>query len=136
MSGRENNEVPRRLARAAARFAAWRRTHAPHTRIPKFLWTAAAKLAAEFGVSYTATQLKLNYYDLKKHLEATPAASTRPLPKQSPAFLELPSHAFATSGECVIELENTVGSTMRIHIKGPDCPDLVALSTAFYNAEP
>src|SRR5262245_50433766 len=75
MSGRMNGEVPRRVARAASRFEAWRRTHAPHTRIPQSLWTAAVELVAEFGVSYTATRLMLNYYDLKKHVEATPPPS-------------------------------------------------------------
>lgn len=144
MDGRKNSRIPRRLARAAARFAAWRRSHEPHTRIPKFLWTAAVKLAAELGISYTATWLRLNYYDLKKHVKAAapqsshasgaaPPSSHASGGKQMPSFLELPAAALATSGECVIELENSAGSKMRIQVKGSHGPDLVALSAAFCN---
>jgi len=137
MSGRQKSEIPRRLARAASRFAAWRRTHAAHTRIPKSLWTAAARLAAELGISYTATRLKLNYNDLKKHVDATTSPSKHASAAgQIPAFLELPASALPSSGECLIELENTAGSKMRIHIKGSHTPDLVALSAAFCGVEP
>ncbi len=54
---------------------------------------------------------------------------------RQPSFVELPASALGMSGECVIELENTVGCTMRIQIQGSHCPDLVALSAAFCNAE-
>src|SRR5207244_924986 len=107
MDSRKNSQMPRRLARAAARFAAWRRTHVPHSRIPKFLWTAAVKLAAELGVSYTAIRLRLNYYDLKKHVGTTaPPSREVSVAKQIPSFVELPVSAFPTFSECVIEPEH------------------------------
>ena len=134
MAGKQNSEIPPRLARAASRFAAWRRMHEPRTRIPKSLWTAAARLAAQFGISYTATRLRLNYNDLKKHVEtAAPPSRIPSAAKQFPSFVELPACSFPASGECVIELENAAGSKMRIHLKGPHGPDLVALSGTFWN---
>jgi hypothetical protein len=163
MGGKQSSEVHPRLVRAAVRFAAWRRTHEPHTRIPKPLWTTAVRLAAEFGISRTATCLRLNYYDLKKHVDATGVASDRrsvarqisapwkhpsaarhtrspwkppSAARQVPSFVELPASAFPTAGECVIELENTSGCRMRIQINRSHCPDLVALSSAFCRIEP
>jgi hypothetical protein len=137
MGGKQKSEIHSRLARAAFRFAAWRRMHEPHTRIPKPLWAAAVKLAAEFGISRTATRLRLNYNDLKKHLEviAPPSRHASIAPKP-PSFVELPASSFPVSGDCVIELENAAGTKMRIQIKGSHCPDLVALSAAFCNVEP
>jgi hypothetical protein len=127
MDGRKRSQVPGRLARAAARFAAWRRTHVPHSRIPKPLWTTAVKLAADCGISRTATALRLNYYDLKKHVE-----SQAPSRREPSAFVELPS-ALSAAPECVIELENPAGSKMRIHLKALHTPDLVALSSGFWS---
>ena len=134
MDGRKRGEIPQRLTRAASRFAAWRRTHVPHSRIPKFLWTAAVKLAADFGISGTATALRLNYYDLKKHVESTaPPLRRASVVEHKPVFVEWPSSALPKSGDCIIELEHATGSKMRVHLKGPHSPDLVSLSTAFWN---
>ena len=134
MRSARNGEVSPRLLRAASRFADWRRTHVPHSRIPKFLWTAAVKLAADFGISRTATRLRLNYYDIKKHVESKAPPSRRASVGQlSPAFVELPASALPTPGECLIELENPTGSKMRIHLKGPHGQDIVALSSTLWN---
>ena len=134
MGSRSNGEISPRLLRAVSRFAAWRRTHAFHSRIPKSLWAAAVKLAAEFGISRTATRLKLNYYDLKKHVESTtPPLRRASVVEHKPVFVEWPSSALPMSGECIIELEHATGSKMRVHLKGPHSPDLVSLSTAFWN---
>jgi hypothetical protein len=73
--------------------------------------------------------LKLDYYSLKKRLER---ASTGATP---PAFVELPPVSLPTLSECVIELEDAVGSRMRVQLKGQDLPDLLALSRSFWNAD-
>ena len=133
MDGRKRGEIPQRLARAASRFAAWRRTHVPHSRIPKFLWTAAVKLAADFGISGTATALRLNYYDLKKHVESKAPSRLPSAVERMPAFVEWPATARSAPGECLIELENAAGSKMRIHLKGTHGPDPLALSGSFWS---
>lgn len=133
MRSARNGEVSPRLLRAASRFAAWRRIHVPHSRIPKFLWTAAVKLAADFGISRTATALRLNYYDLKKHVESKALPSGRASPAKHNPFVEVPASAFLTPRECVVELENATGSKMRIHLKGPHGPDILALCGNFWN---
>jgi hypothetical protein len=122
------------LVRAAARFADWRRNRVIGKRIPKALWASAVRLAAKFGISRTATCLKLDYYELKKHLESVaPPAMQASVAKQTPAFVEWPASSLPTPGECVIELENAAGSKMRIQLKGSHAPDLVALSRSFWN---
>jgi hypothetical protein len=135
MRSTRHSQVPPRLVRAAARFADWRRSRVIGTRIPKSLWVSAVRLAAEFGISRTATCLKLDYYELKRHLESiAPPAKQASVAKQSTAFVELSASSFPTSGECVIELEDAQGSTMRIHLMGSNVPDLVALSDGFWNS--
>jgi hypothetical protein len=49
--------------------------------------------------------------------------------------LELAASPVTAVGECLIEFENAAGSRMRVHLKGSDVPDLVALGRSFWNAE-
>jgi hypothetical protein len=157
MRSARNGQVPAGLSRAAVRFADWRRTRVPGTRIPipKSLWASAVKLARHFGVSRTATVLRLNYQDLRKRVgaaspwaavvvkhrrrtrrRASAASRSRrtPAPSSLPAFVEWPTPTLTTAGECVIELEHATGSRMRMHLKGCHAPDLVALSGSFWNS--
>ena len=65
----------RREVRARDRFVAWRRTRKPKSRIPEPLWSLAVKLVATHGLHRVAATLKLDYYSLKKRVEA--AAGSR-----------------------------------------------------------
>jgi len=130
MVKRKRLEVPARLAGLEQQFAAWRKTRAKCERIPERLWKAAAKLAVEFGLSRTAKLLKVDYYHLKKRLDRYGVSSNR-----NPAFMEIPPVAFPSSGECVIEFDDGAGASMRVHLKGADLPDVLALGRSFWNAE-
>jgi hypothetical protein len=136
MRGSKSSEAPRRLARAAERFADWRRSHEPGTRVPESLWAVAVKLATKYGVSQTTVALRLNYGGLKRRLEAR-AMEARPRRASSPitTFVELPGPMLAAPGECVIECENAAGSKLRIHLRGGQAPDLLALSGNFWNLQ-
>ena len=140
MRGIRYGHVPPRMARAAERFAHWRRSRAIGSRIPKSLWAAAVRLASEFGISRTASCLKLDYYELKRHLESLAVRSTDASPSRatadrpSTAFVEWPASALATPAECIIELETAKGSKMRIHLKGTQTPDLAAFSQSFWSS--
>lgn len=138
MRGRKNGEVPPRLLRAASRFAQWRRTHVVGTRIPESLWRLAADLAGAYGLCCTASMLRLDYYGLKKRVEAQASCASKPGPAsvrdQMPAFVEL-APTLPTPSECVIELENAAGWRMRVLLKGIHAPDLVALSGSFWSAQ-
>ena len=121
-------EVPTSLSRLAQRFVAWRRTRAKGERIPQSLWNSAVKMAAKYGLNPTAGVLKLDYYSLKKRLESADEATP------SSTFVELPSSPLVSS-ECVIEWEDAAGARMRVHVKGPHLPDVLALSRNFWNAD-
>jgi len=130
MRGRKGREIPAPLLRLEERFAAWRRNRPGGERIPMALWKAAAQRAADHGLNQTATVLKLDYYSLKKHVERSRSAS-----RSKVAFVELPSASMLPASECLIELEDGRGASMRVHLKGAEVPDVLALVRGFWNAE-
>jgi hypothetical protein len=113
------------------RFEDWRKSGRPRTRIPKRLWESAVQAAGQYGLNRTAKTLHLDYYNLKKRLDASGAVRGT-----TPAFIELGQATTGETPECVIELENRNGSKMRIHIKGVETPDLNALSSTFWRGRP
>ena len=129
MRSRECSKVPASLSRLGQRFAAWRKTRVSGERIPETLWNSAAKMAAEHGLNRTARVLKLDYYSLKKRLDGASELAT------SSTFVELPSSSLSFASECVIELEDAAGSRMRVHLKGQNLPDVLALSRSFWSAD-
>lgn len=122
MVGRQCREVPAELARACDRFRSWRRTRKPKSRIPESLWALAVKLTSTHGLHRTASVLRLDYYCLKKRVEAIPG----PQASTGPPFLELPP-AVAAGRECVIEFEDGAGVSLRVHLKGYDATEIVAV---------
>ena len=128
MHARKRSELPASLIRLGERFAAWRKTRRSGQRIPESLWKSAVKLATKHGLNRTARVLNLDYYSLKERVESASshAAST---------FVELSPSPLSMMNECVIELEDAMGSQMRVHVKGRDIPDVLALSRSFWDAD-
>lgn len=58
------------------RFDAWRKSHKPRTRISGRLWDAAVKAAQRHGLHRIARALHLDYYALKKRLDACGVVKT------------------------------------------------------------
>jgi hypothetical protein len=114
---------PAALSRAQRKIEQWRQRCRPRARIPEELWREAAQLACAHGVNRTARALRLDYYALKKRAAAGGD-------ERAPEFLEiLPGGVPRT--ECMIELEDTSGAKMRIHLQGGDLPDVADLTRAF-----
>ena len=136
MGDRKRRAVPVRLVRARKRFADWRRTRHVGTRIPKSLWVLAVRLADTYGVNQTANILRLDYYTLKKRVDAKASESPPVCTSAStPAFVELASPVLAAPGECVVDFKDAAGDRMRVHLKGGDLPDLIALGRSFWSIE-
>jgi hypothetical protein len=131
MVGRERGDIFGSLARGRDGFEAWRRERKRGARIPDSLWTTAVKLAESHGVSRTASTLKLDYHGLKKRVAAKASDSV----SVSDAFIELSTPPRAGSGECVVEFEDGSGASIRVHLRGCDAPDLVALGRSFWRGE-
>jgi hypothetical protein len=121
MVKQNQHELPADLARARERLAAWRRTKKPRSRIPESLWEQAVQLAGKHGVHRTARTLKLDYYSLKKRVEAAVGGRD----ESDTAFLELPQ-AFAPVQECIIALEDGPVS-LRVHLKGYSATEIAAV---------
>ena len=133
MTGRMRRELPADLSQAAARFAQWRRRRELGTRIPEAFWDLARELAARYGVSRTATALKVGYYELKKQLAAQDSPSRDvDAAAPAPAFVELTPSLLAAPSECLVEFEKKTGERMRVHVQGHHLPDLAALSRSFW----
>jgi hypothetical protein len=97
------------------------------------LWASAVKVAGTYGIHRTAKALRVDYYSLKKRVQEEGARSRRlPQERSVPTFVELAHPAEASSGECILELEDIGGAKMRVHLKGVGVPDLVALSRSFW----
>lgn len=149
-------DVPARLEGTCRRFERWRRTRRGQSRIPETLWASAVRAAGKYGLNPTAQALRLDYYALKKRLEAAGSGSisdrgtvaldsTRTLSRPRAAkprgvsrvatFVELAPPASGSPRECILELEDAGGAKMRVHLKGSEAPDLMALSQSFWSAE-
>ena len=137
MSTKRTRELPARLERLRRRFEGWRRTRKVRSRIPESLWALAVKLAGRYGIHRTAKALRVDYYSLKKRVEGAPAATASNVRAGAAGatFLELPPPAWAGSGECTLELEDSGGAKLRVHLKGFEAPDLAALSRSFWQNE-
>ena len=134
MRNRLKSKVPARLVRGRQRFDKFRKTHKGYRRLPESLWSAAVKLARTYGVNQTAKTLGLEYSGLKKRLAST-ASDIPPESASDVGFMELLPSAVAAA-ECVLECQDARGTKLRLHFKGPQLPDLAALSRALWNGQP
>ena len=111
MGARARGSLPSDLARGRNRFQAWRGQRKGPGRIPRSLWALAVQLANVHGVSRTAAVLGLDHHSLKKRAEAITSE-----PQSSPpAFVELPAPV-PVGMQCLFELDNGAGATMRVRL--------------------
>ena len=125
------------LDRVRREFDDWRRMRRARSPIPARLWALAVEHARETGVHATARRLRLNYYSLKQRVQGS-GDSRAPGASAGPAFVEMVTAGLPPVGgsECVIDLADARGATMRIVLKSPALPDLAALSQVFWGARP
>lgn len=134
MKNGSKSDVPARLARGRERFDKFRKKHKGYRRLPESLWSAAVKLAQTYGVNQTARTLRLDYSGLKKRLEST-VSDTSSDTTPGPTFIELLPSELTAAAECALECRRPDGTTIRIHLKATQLPDLAALSHTLCNGE-
>jgi hypothetical protein len=133
MNARKTGDLPTDLENTRRRLAQWRQRHQAPTPLPESLWAQAVKLAGRYGVSRTARALGVGYYSLKDRVEKATVSAAAGSPGRSEAtFLELAVSPRSGVGECILEWEDAGGGKMRVHLKGLEAPDLVALSRSFW----
>jgi hypothetical protein len=127
---RQHGELPKDLAQARSRLEAWRERRSAGRRIPQPLWDLAVRLVSQHGISRPATALGLDYYSLKKRVEAAAQQS----PSRGPAFVALPAPV-VVGKQALFELDNGAGATRRVQLVGYDTADVEALARRFWGAE-
>jgi hypothetical protein len=132
MSTGTTHDFPACLERLRRRFDRWRQTCDGRSRIPEALWASAVKAAVRHGLNPTVRALRLDYYALKKRVEAAGSRRVPEKPVIAP-FVEWVAPLPACSPECLLEWENRGGAKMRVHLKGAAVPDLTALSRSFWD---
>ena len=135
MKSRLKSNLPARLARGRERFEKWRKKHKKRARLPESLWSAAAKLAHQYGLNRTVRALRLDYSGLKKRMESSGSGNPLQTSGVGPKFLQLLPYELTAAAECAIECENARGTKIRIHLKGSQLPDLTAISSSLWNSD-
>ena len=130
MRTRQRDELPKDLAQGRRRFQAWRGRRQGTRRIPQPLWDLAVQLVSQHGLSRTVTALGLDYYSLKKRVQAP---GQEP-PSPCPAFVELPA-PLSAGKQALFELDNGAGATMRVQLLGYYATEVEALARHFWNAD-
>jgi hypothetical protein len=131
MAANTRGPLPDDLLRGRNHFQSWRsRRPRPGSPVPPSLWTLAVRLAKIHGISRAATALGLNYHRLQKHVQA--AAPSQP-PASEPAFVELPTSALFGK-QCLFELDNGAGATLRVQLTGFDTADVEALARSLWSS--
>jgi hypothetical protein len=131
MRASKGGDLPKDLLRGRSRFHAWRQHRRTRGRIPDMLWALAVRLVKRHGLNPTARALGVDYYSLKKQVEA--AAANEPSSAR-PAFVELPAPV-VIGKQCLFELNNAAGATLRVQLLGYDTADVEALARAVWSPE-
>ncbi len=144
MNSRKTRDLPARLEGVRRRFEQWRKVQKARARIPDSLWASAVKLARVYGINRTAKALRVDYYSLKKRLgqesvadqDFTAVPFGTPEARAAATFLELAPPSPTGACDCTLELEDTIGSKMRVHLKSATPLELGALCRSFWNPVP
>ena len=122
------------LSEVKEQFKIWRRTRKSPRPIPDKLWQAAVCLTATHSISKISKELVLDYSALKKRVpikKKSTADKTSP-----PGFIELNLEPPAAVSECMVEMQDILGSKMRMHFRGKTDFDLLELAKAFWRKKP
>jgi hypothetical protein len=130
MRASKGGDLPKDLLRGRTRFQAWRQQRKTRGRIPDRLWALAVRLVNSHGLNRTVRALGVDYYSLKRRVEAAASGAS----SAGPAFVELPAPA-AIGKQCLFELTNPAGATLRVQLLGCDTADVEALARAVWSAE-
>ena len=121
-----------RLEQVQEQFEHWRRSREKRGAIPDALWQAAIMLFPDYGLHRISKALRLNYTDLKHRVNA-PRSTSEPSDVSTAGFIELGLSDPMRPAECIIEMADQKGASMRMYFKGEAGLDLLALGKAFWS---
>lgn len=115
------------LDRVREQFGHWRRTREKKGAIPEALWEAAVSLHSDYSLCQISKALCLGYNDLKRRVQSNFTSHS------DTSFIELGISDPMYSAECVVEMKDKKGATMRMYFKGKAGVDLLELGKVFWN---
>lgn len=118
------------LSEVKEQFKKWRRTRNRPRPMPEKLWQAAVSLSANHSISQISRDLIIDYSTLKKRVQnkKNPGVAKT----SCPDFIELGFGPATAISECLIEMEDSLGAKMRIHIQNKTDIALLDLVKAFW----
>ncbi len=136
MAGGQEIDGGEGLAQLVERLRRWRDGRVAGTRIPAQLWDTAVAMAKVHGVHRVSKAQGLDDKRLGRRVELAAEQVQPPRPLQQASFVEMfaaPAPAAGTR-ECVVELQNTRGATMRLHLQGAGLSALAGVCSVFLSA--
>lgn len=121
-------QLPVAVMRVRSQFEGWRAVKEPRDRIPERLWDAAVDAARRHGVHTVCRAVKLEYAALSRRVQARAGEASH-----TPAFIELETSA-PGDVECIVELEKSNGTRMRICVRDGASIDWPRMKEAFLEA--
>jgi len=130
MSQKKQPAPSRSLSEVKEQFKTWRRTRKRLQPIPEKLWAAAVGLTGQHSISQISKELVVDYSALKRRVpikKKDAAASANPT-----GFIEVELEPPAAVSECIVEMQDRLGSKMRMHFRGQTDLDLLELAKVFW----
>ena len=124
----QKKRVPEAVERVRRQFDDWRSVKERRDRIPERLWDAAVDAARCHGVNAVCRVARLEHAELSRRVQATAVES-----RHAPAFIELQGASSSSVG-CVVELEKSNGTRMRICVRDGGSLDWSRMTEAFLGA--
>lgn len=123
------------LEQIREQFEAWRQGRKKRSAIPEELWQSAVNLCQDHPISKVSRTLRLNHA-LLKHRVGTYGIDHPASCITDPRFIELNLSPSKSASECIVEMSDPKGSTMRMYVKGEAGIDLLELGKAFWSKRP
>jgi hypothetical protein len=115
-------------------FKNWRRTRKSHKPVPRRLLEAATGLTADYPIPAIAKRLLLDPAILKRRALAERAQPADP-GSTAPAFFELAIGDHGVDYECTMEMEDKIGTKMKMHVRDVRSLDLYEICRAFRSGQ-
>jgi hypothetical protein len=106
--------------------------------MPAELWEEAVDIARVHGVHAVSYELGLNYRNLKSRLSEDDRVCQSNTPKP-PVFVELEKEQIlgvSESKEITLELTNSDGGKLTVHLPGQQALDVSSLVSSFFQKSP
>lgn len=120
--------IPAPVLGLRRRLELWRRSRPKLGPIPDEVWRDAVQLARAHGINLVARALRLEYYALKRHVEAS--GTSGKASHAARAFIEVTMPPPPVVAEYLVEMERPDGGRMRVRLTNQD--GVVALSESFW----